>query len=279
MPFTADEPAIQENPDACQQPQIIPRGRRWRLDSHADLRHAWSPSPISLSSCSSSPSRDRSRSPSRASPIPIRTRSPLRELQQQLGQQLVRSKEVTRDDKVGIRALHTHTGWSHSQIGAATGFTRRQVQRAISGPLTPRKIRRRRSTLTVERLQQLQEFLDEDPLNRDINWQDLRFFVPGFEGIGITAITRALEQLGYSRRRKKKAPKSTQAIRTKRLDMARLLLQQRPEPEDWINAPILFSDETWARNTATGVKWVTIHETEDPASFQLLRHKGKGWMF
>lgn len=42
---------------------------------------------------------------------------------------------------------------------------------------------------------------------------------------------------------------------------------------------MIFSDETWATNDPMWKKWITIHDTEDPEAFALLRRKPHGWMF
>ncbi|KAK3363914.1 hypothetical protein B0T25DRAFT_55699 [Lasiosphaeria hispida] len=51
------------------------------------------------------------------------------------------SKDLTRDEKIEIRTLRKHNNWSYITIAKATGKTVRQVQGALSGPLTPRRRR------------------------------------------------------------------------------------------------------------------------------------------
>lgn len=42
---------------------------------------------------------------------------------------------------------------------------------------------------------------------------------------------------------------------------------------------MIFSDETWATTDPMWKQWATVHDTEDPESFALLRRKPHGWMF
>ncbi|KAF3056853.1 hypothetical protein CFAM422_012667 [Trichoderma lentiforme] len=241
------------------------------------------PGQIRILGSSHSPRHDRNRGRGRSrSPCEgrgegcYRSRSPRRPLQPITPNRAV---ELTRDDRVAIRALRDNTDFSILKIARLLDVTYRQVQWALSGPLTPRKQRPRKGKLSDEQLQQLKLFLDEDVMNRTIAWQDLRFFVPGFEFVGVRAITTGLRQLGYSRVKRKRKCLSNPQVRAARVRMCRQLLARRPRPSDWLNFPIAFSDETWAKNSMTGVKWLTVHETEDENTFNLLRHRGNGWMF
>jgi len=51
-----------------------------------------------------------------------------------------KSQELSRDDKIEIRTLRKYNGWDYMTIAKATGKTYRQVQDAITGPLTPQKV-------------------------------------------------------------------------------------------------------------------------------------------
>ncbi|KAK4144761.1 uncharacterized protein C8A04DRAFT_27485 [Dichotomopilus funicola] len=44
---------------------------------------------------------------------------------------------LTRDEKIQIRTLREYLNWTDSQIAAARGKTVREVQQALTGPLTP----------------------------------------------------------------------------------------------------------------------------------------------
>lgn len=50
-----------------------------------------------------------------------------------------RAKELSRDEKIEIRALRKYTKCSESTISQLTGHSERQVQLALNGPLTPQK--------------------------------------------------------------------------------------------------------------------------------------------
>jgi hypothetical protein len=50
-----------------------------------------------------------------------------------------RSKELTRDQKVEVRTLKKYLDYTNGEIASRTGYTYRQVQQALYGPLTPKK--------------------------------------------------------------------------------------------------------------------------------------------
>ncbi|OTA93376.1 hypothetical protein M434DRAFT_31004 [Hypoxylon sp. CO27-5] len=51
-----------------------------------------------------------------------------------------RAKPLTRDDKFQVRTLKKYfPGLTYIQLAQKTGFTARQVQAALHGPLTPKK--------------------------------------------------------------------------------------------------------------------------------------------
>ena len=50
-----------------------------------------------------------------------------------------RATELSRDQRIEIRALRKYTSWTYEEIVAATPYTYRQVQRALRGPLLPQK--------------------------------------------------------------------------------------------------------------------------------------------
>src|SRR6185437_10026186 len=85
-----------------------------------------------------------------------------------------RSTELSRDEKVELRAFRKHLGWDYYQIAQATGKTVRQVQNACTGPLTPQKHKKRRELIRTPNKQRLKSFLDEDERHRRISWEDLR---------------------------------------------------------------------------------------------------------
>ncbi|KAK3358067.1 hypothetical protein B0T25DRAFT_540878, partial [Lasiosphaeria hispida] len=155
------------------------------------------------------------------------------------------SKDLTRDEKIEIRTLRKHNNWSYITIAKATGKTARQVQGAFRGPPTPhRRQSGRKPVLRTPEKNRLQQLLLSDPLYRRLPFSDLQDYLPGFETYGEHAIRTALRALGYHRTGKG-----------------------------------LFSDETWATNLHMWKQWITIHHTEDPEAWALLRQKPHGWMF
>lgn len=103
--------------------------------------------------------------------------------------------------------------------------------------------------------------------------------MPGCEHLGEDAITSALTSRGYRRIIRKKQPYNDPRVRAKRMDYCLWGLSTRPQPRDWLDIePIAFSDKVWAMNSATGTKFMTVHETEDPSSFDLMRQRPYGWM-
>lgn len=197
-----------------------------------------------------------------------------------------RSSELTRDDKVAIRAVREVTGWDYHTIARKFNgkYTDRQIQLAIAGPLTPRKSTSHKSRILINTplRERIRRFLDEKREHRDIPWPDLRWLVPGLETYGDQAIHSAMKRLGYNRVLKPRVIKLTARAKRLRVAFANWALERWPNPEDWVqdDAPnILFSDETWATNNPMWKRWITVHDTEDPETWALLRQKGHGWMF
>ncbi|KAG5767427.1 hypothetical protein H9Q73_014254, partial [Fusarium xylarioides] len=167
------------------------------------------------------------------------------------------------------------------EIAVRTPYTYQQVQHASETPVTPQKSKPRPYSrrLSPYQLDQLQEFLDDEPANRDVPWQDLRYLLPCLYEPGLDAVKTAMQDLGYYKTTKKKSPLNTPAVRQKRVEMCQYLLERYPEPDDWLRCPIAFSDETFVMTFDRGLRLVTIHELEDPKTFTRLLHKGNGRMF
>lgn len=55
---------------------------------------------------------------------------------------LQRSTDLTRDQRIEIRALRKYMKLSYEEIAAKTPFSYRQIQRACQGPVTPQKHKR-----------------------------------------------------------------------------------------------------------------------------------------
>lgn len=197
-----------------------------------------------------------------------------------------RAPELNRDQRQECRTLRKYLHMDYAAIAKATGYTLRQVQWACTSPPTPRKKASywRRLKITTPLRQRLKDFLDSEVSPgeikpRDIPWADLRFFVPGFESCGYLAICSAMRELGYKRKIKRRRIYRSTRNKRERVLLCRWALTRWPNPEDWLEGPILFSDETWATNDPQWKQWVTIHDFEDPDAFALLRRHPKGWMF
>lgn len=57
----------------------------------------------------------------------------------QTPQRRQRSKELSRDEKLKVRGLREFLKLSYGEISKATGYTSRQVQLVVNGPITPKK--------------------------------------------------------------------------------------------------------------------------------------------
>jgi len=189
-----------------------------------------------------------------------------------------RSKELTRDQRLEIRTLHFKAGWTYEVIAANTPYTYRQIQWACNSPLTPQKRGPKKGLINTPLKCRLNLWLLEDEVNRQIPWCDLRYFLPPELSIyGERALTTALRSLGYRRALRPRRIGRTETNKRQRVAFAREQLRLRPRPEDWED--VGFSDETWATNDPMWKQWITIHQTEDPQTFALLRRKPHGWMF
>ncbi|KAL9562865.1 hypothetical protein ACKAV7_013051 [Fusarium commune] len=95
--------------------------------------------------------------------------NPLQEIPQPY-EKRPKSKDLSRDDRVGLRKMKEWTGWTATEIARRVPFTARQVQYALDNPPTPRKTNPRPGghRLTEEELQRLDQFLRDNPQGRDI---------------------------------------------------------------------------------------------------------------
>ncbi len=192
-----------------------------------------------------------------------------------------RTAHLTRDQRIGIRALRDFAHLSYEDIWRITLYTFRQIQTACTQPLTPRKNTPRRLRIRTPQRQQLKDWIQEhltDPDFRFLPWSDIRFLLPfPFSSYGEAAIFSALRELGWKRKKRPRKIQRTEANKRERVARARELLQQWPNPEDWED--FLFSDETWATNDPMWKQWVTIHEMESLETWALLRRSPLGWIF
>lgn len=197
-----------------------------------------------------------------------------------------KSKDLTRDERVEIRALRKYADWTYAQIAKATKHTQRQVQTACSGPLTPQK-HRSHDVLGLSDWQKhlVREFLAVDEKHLKIPWADLRFIIPELANYGTKAIQTAMKEMGYKRTPRRQSLVHSRDVRNKRIAFCKWVLQtwplERYNRAWWLrNKPIVFSDETLGRNTPCGPQFLTIHQAEDPDSYHLARkQKNDKWMF
>ncbi len=187
--------------------------------------------------------------------------------------------ELTREQYIEIQALQKYTHWTYTEIASKTPYTYRQVQQACTGPVTPQKKKcGRRKLLATPQKEKLQLWILQDGVHRQIPWSDLRYFLPPeLSCYGEVALTTALRSLGYRRAIQPRRIKRTEANKRSRVAFVQAQLRLRPRSEDWED--VGFSDETWATTDPLWKRRITIHDTEDPESFALLRRKPHGWMF
>lgn len=195
-------------------------------------------------------------------------------------QQKKRSTELSRDEKVEIRALRKYAGFTYPQIAQQTGKSQRQVQLALNSPVTPQKncyTNRRKNAFSTPEREKLKQWMLSDPSYRYISWRDLRFFLPPeYTRYGETALFSALRRLGFSRRKRPRRIHRTPANERARVRFCKQCLERWPDEKDWEN--IIFSNKTWATNDPMWKRWVTILDTETPEDFALLRRSPHGWM-
>jgi transposase len=141
-----------------------------------------------------------------------------------------------------------------------------------------KKNRHRKGVLNTPQKKQLQDWLTANDDHRYISWRDLPLFLPPpLNNYRERAITTALRSLGYRRLIRSRRIYLSDANKRARVAWAQEQLRLRPRPEDW--EWVLFSDETWATNDPMWKQWATVHDTESPDAWALLRRKPHGWMF
>ncbi|OTA89089.1 hypothetical protein M434DRAFT_14783 [Hypoxylon sp. CO27-5] len=191
-----------------------------------------------------------------------------------------RQPNLSRDEKIEIRALRKYTDYTLFEIAKKTNHSARQVQWALTGPVTPKKRGHPPPKLDVEMLNKLDEWLRSNSLHRKVAWPDIRWFIPGFESIGEEAINTAMKALGFNRKIRRKTLKLSRRTKRLRKAWAERVLERWPDPQQWIDGCVAFCDETWASRNSQWKEWITIHDMEDPEDWALLRQHGHtGWMF
>ncbi|KAG5761872.1 hypothetical protein H9Q72_010018 [Fusarium xylarioides] len=98
-----------------------------------------------------------------------RPANPLQEIPQPY-EKRPKSKDLSRDDWVGLQKMKEWTGWTATEITRWVPFSAQQVQYALDNPPTPKKTNPRPGghRLTEEELQRLDQFLRDNPQGRDI---------------------------------------------------------------------------------------------------------------
>jgi len=194
-------------------------------------------------------------------------------------QRKTKQADLSRSDRIRIRALHEWGGHTYEEIFELTNrkFTQRQIQRACTGLATLQKQKKRKGRMTTPEKQQLQAWLEEGR-NRYTPIYLLRpKLPPSLCQYGETAIRRAISDIDWlSVIRTREIERSDQNKR-QRVRWCQEMKQRRPNPEDWFT--FCFSDETWAMNDPMWKKRVLMHKDDDKRKYALKKRKPKGWMF
>ncbi|KAI2626861.1 hypothetical protein GGS21DRAFT_264842 [Xylaria nigripes] len=124
-----------------------------------------------------------------------------------------RAPVLNREQRIEIRTLRVRAKWSYERIATELGCTQKQVQKACTEPLTPKK-RRGKVAIDSPQRERIKDWLEEDPARLKIAWRDLPAAIPDFPYYGEAAINTAMKTLGYTRRdgRTRRAPRSKAAL-------------------------------------------------------------------
>lgn len=130
----------------------------------------------------------------------------------------IRTKaELTRDDRLWIHALYYDGDLSQAQIVLRTGYTRNQVQYALSHRLTPQKRRcGRKKVLNTPERKRLVEWVTASSYNRQVKWSDIPRHLSW--NCGLKAIQTAFAQEGFVRRYARYKPPLTENDKKARLE-------------------------------------------------------------
>lgn len=217
-----------------------------------------------------------------------------------------RAPELTRDQRVEIRALRKYADMDIKTISRKIGCTQSQVQEALKratprahrfyieeptgerypcipgrGAVIAGRPRLPRHKLIIKTLTRARilEFIHEDERHQKIPWQDLCVFISELFHFGTAAITSTIIYLGFRRLVQPRKIIRDYTNRMQRLSFCQMLLTRWPEPRDWLISCIIFSDETWALNDPMWKQYITIGHDENITDYTLKRRKPKGWMF
>jgi hypothetical protein len=147
-----------------------------------------------------------------------------------------KAPDLTRDQRIQCRALHSIGGLTYHEIARRTGHTARQVQIACHGPVTPQKSRvRRKGIISTPEKARLRQWFEAELANKFTPLYQLRYRLPealGLSSYGEGALVRAVHDLEYySRIRPYEIPR-TKANRRMRALWCQDQLRLRPNPED-----------------------------------------------
>ncbi|KAK4664773.1 uncharacterized protein QC763_0074200 [Podospora pseudopauciseta] len=159
-----------------------------------------------------------------------------------------RAPELPREQNIRTRALREDAHMSCAATREATGASDKQIQYALTTPLTPRTNRRGRkpSRFTDEEKDHITRPLNDDTIARKLSWLDLKLYLEGSEHWTDTGFTTAMRAAGFSRQVPPRRIKLTAQYRAERLAFVREQLALRTRPEDWEH--LAFSNEARATN-------------------------------
>jgi transposase len=161
-------------------------------------------------------------------------------------------QQLTRDDRLRISTLYYDAGFTQDDIVLQTGYTRNQVQWALSHRLTPQKYTRgRKALLNTPQRKRLIEWVTASSINRRTQWKD----IPPILGLdcGEKAIRAAFKKEGFVRRHARRKPPLSEQHQKDRLDWAWEHIFWTEE--QWFE--VLWSDETWVNPGSHTRAWIT----------------------
>ena len=182
-------------------------------------------------------------------------------------QQLTRD---TRRDILLMRSLHR----TYAEIAEHLKISESAVEYTCQQhKATPIKRRGRPSTLSSERVDEIEVYLRTSKQTRRLPYTELgRIFE-----VHADTIKRALRKRGYARRVALRMPPITERVRLQRLHWAREHLDWTED--QWMN--VLWTDESWVQPGHHRKIYVTRKAGEelDPTCIRERIPKKKGWMF
>ena len=185
------------------------------------------------------------------------------------------TRQTTEPDRLRIRALAFESHLTARQISAQTGFTPRQVRKAMVS-LKPGERSGRKPTLSDAEQSELIDFIGSSLKARRMTYLELSQSL--FQGRhGEFAIRATLRRLGYKRCIARRKPLLSQRNRALRLRFAQEHLHWTQRQWD----EILWSDETWITHGRHRKIFITRRPGEelDPFCVNETEQRKTGWMF